>query len=178
LTVILGNTGLLQAGLPREDRRSELLAATEKAARRGAELTTKMLGFSRQTALRLQPSNLNTAIEEAVALLRRTIDPRIHLQTRPDLVILDLTMPVLSGRDALRKLVQIDPSVRVLFASGFSADHLDGPERDHVLGFVGKPYSCDDLARAVRTALDHAGDRPARPPAEVASAELDSPVYV
>src|SRR5205807_1066581 len=79
LTIILGNTGLLQASLQREDRRHELLAASEKAARRGAELTSKMLGFSRQTTLRLQAANLNTSIDEAVALLRRTIDPRIEL---------------------------------------------------------------------------------------------------
>ena len=87
LTIILGNTGLLGASMPREDGRQELLAATEKAARRGAELTRKMLGFSRRTTLHLQPFTLSASIEEAVALLRRTIDPRIDLQTRasPDL---------------------------------------------------------------------------------------------
>jgi two-component system cell cycle sensor histidine kinase/response regulator CckA len=393
LTIIIGNTALLQRTLAPEDSRQELLQHLEIAAQRGAELTAKMLGFSRQTTLRLQPSNLNTSIEEAVALLARTIDPRIHLRaipaadlwpveadpgqinqllmnlclnardampeggallletenvvlgedavrlhldarpgehvclrvkdtgtgipadvlprifdpffttkapgkgtglglamvfgivkqhqgwincrsqvgggtcfeiylprTRParnaaadtnaahqngsparghetiliaddeplvlnlgamilkrygytvkvakdgrqavelyrqslhssagnsassaneaaaagpqslfapvaaetaagriDLVILDLTMPGLSGRDAFRKLRQIDPAVRVLFASGFSADHIDREERDRVLGFVGKPYKIDDLVGAVRRALDRPREMP------------------
>src|SRR5439155_15899441 len=41
-----------------------------------------------------------------------------------DLVILDLTMPGLSGRDAYQQLLQIDPEVRVLFASGYAADEV------------------------------------------------------
>src|SRR5262249_6687107 len=43
---------------------------------------------------------------------------------RIDLVILDLTMPRLSGEDALRRMIEIDPAVRVLFSSGYFADHV------------------------------------------------------
>src|SRR5207253_9182814 len=77
LTVILGNVSLLQAGLARQDPALDLLAATEKAALRAAELTGKMLGFSRRTILRLEPVNVSTCIDQGVALLRRAIDPRI-----------------------------------------------------------------------------------------------------
>jgi PAS domain S-box-containing protein len=352
LTVILGNVSLLQTGLARQDSARDLLAATEKAALRAAELTGKMLGFSRRTTLRLEPVSLNTCIDEGVALLRRTIDPRIVLEvdkgadlwlvqadpgqinqvlmnlclnardampeggqllletgnvtldedavrlkleartgdfvrlrvrdtgrgipadimprifepfftTKPpgkgtglglamvfgivqqhqgwidcasvvndgtrfdiylprcqpeatartgvtpslcpqhgtetilladdepmirnlgrtilesygyqvhlaedglkaveiyqrekghiDLVILDLTMPQLSGRDAFRQLLQIDPEVRVLFASGYSAEHVSDLEREHILGFVAKPYRPEDLAFTVRSVLD------------------------
>src|SRR5438132_8651837 len=87
LTVILGNVSLLQAGLPKEDARRELLHATERAALRAAELTSKMLGFSRRTTLRLEPASLNYALDESVILLRRGIDPRItlHVKKCPDL---------------------------------------------------------------------------------------------
>ena len=71
-----------------------------------------------------------------------------------NLVVLDLTMPRLSGRDVLQKLVEIDPNVRVLLASGYSAEHIIELESDRILGFVGKPYRPDDLARQVRSALD------------------------
>ena len=36
----------------------------------------------------------------------------------PDLIILDLTMPRLSGRDAMRRLLAINREARILFASG------------------------------------------------------------
>jgi DNA-binding NtrC family response regulator len=71
-----------------------------------------------------------------------------------NLVVLDLTMPRLSGRDVLQKLLEIDPNVRVLLASGYSAEHIIELESDRILGFVGKPYRPDDLARQVRSALD------------------------
>jgi PAS domain S-box-containing protein len=73
---------------------------------------------------------------------------------RIDLIILDLTMPRLSGRDALRRLLKINPHTRVLLASGYSAEHITEEDHEQVLGFVSKPYRPDDLALAVRTALD------------------------
>ena len=73
---------------------------------------------------------------------------------RIDLIVLDLTMPRLSGRDALRQLLEIDADVRVLFASGYNAEHLSAEDHEQIVGFVSKPYRPDDLARVIRTALD------------------------
>ena len=61
------------------------------------------------------------------------------------LVILDMTMPRLSGRGALERLRRIDPGVRVLFASGYSADQLTEGDRVRIQGFLGKPYREHDL---------------------------------
>jgi len=44
--------------------------------------------------------------------------------------------------------------VRVLFASGYSAENVSDLEAQGALGFVQKPYVEQDLASAVRTALD------------------------
>jgi hypothetical protein len=351
LTAILGNISLLLAGVPPSDPNRELLRDTETAALRAADLTKQLLGFSRRTMLRLEPVNLNNSVQEAIRILRRTIDPRItmeinaardlwtawadpgqlnqvlinlclnardampeggkltmetanvvvdgdyaqmHLEARPgefvvlrvadtghgippeirqrifepffttkrpgqgtglglamvfgivkqhqgwidchseinqgtrfdiylprfqegaalvpepaasqvnggsetilvvddepmirnlgrtilqrqgydvllaedgqqaveiyqrekkriDLVILDLTMPRLSGRDTLRQLRQLRPDVPVLFASGYSADQMTETEREGVLGFINKPYRPQELANTVRAALN------------------------
>ncbi|HEV3259046.1 MAG TPA: PAS domain S-box protein [Gemmataceae bacterium] len=87
--------------------------------------------------------------QEAVEIFERDKD-------RIDLVILDLTMPRLSGQDAFRQMYQIDPGVRVLFSSGYSAEEAAEGSGDKILGFVNKPYRPQDLAQAVRTALDQA----------------------
>jgi PAS domain S-box-containing protein len=71
---------------------------------------------------------------------------------RIDLVILDLTMPRLSGRDTHRALLQIDPHAHVLFASGYSAANIS--EEEGVLGFISKPYRPQELANTVRAALN------------------------
>jgi CheY-like chemotaxis protein len=74
------------------------------------------------------------------------------------LIVLDLTMPRLSGHDTYKRLREIDPSVRVLFSSGYSSDQLDDAEIG--TGFVSKPYRPDDLTRAVRQALAGSGMQP------------------
>jgi CheY-like chemotaxis protein len=80
-----------------------------------------------------------------------------HEGGRIDLVILDLTMPRLSGREALRRLRRINPDVRVLFISGYSADRLGDDERRHIAGFIAKPYRERDLIQAVQEALKAPG---------------------
>lgn len=84
LTAILGNVSLLLGSKPPADPDYELLAASEQAAQRATDLTRQLLGFSRQTMLRLEPANLNASIQEIVAILRRTIDPRIAVAIEPD----------------------------------------------------------------------------------------------
>jgi PAS domain S-box-containing protein len=73
-----------------------------------------------------------------------------------DLVILDQTMPRLSGRDAFLQLRELDPSVRVLITSGYSAEPLIDTDKSHLVGFIQKPFRPDDLAQVVRRALDRA----------------------
>ncbi|MGO8880333.1 MAG: PAS domain S-box protein [Desulfomonilaceae bacterium] len=71
------------------------------------------------------------------------------------LVILDLLMPVMSGRDCLKELVKIDPSVRVLIASGFSPDtHLEEEIMRFAKGFVHKPYNISQLLTAIGSTLN------------------------
>ena len=70
-----------------------------------------------------------------------------------DLVILDMTMPRLSGREALERLRRMAPGVRVLFASGYSAEQLTDADRARIQGFVGKPFRERDLIQAVQEAL-------------------------
>jgi PAS domain S-box-containing protein len=84
----------------------------------------------------------------------QAVEAYVRARGSIDLVILDLTMPRLCGRDTFHRLREIDPEVGVLFASGFAGEQVPGEEPDRGLGFVGKPYRPDDLAQIVRTALD------------------------
>ena len=72
-------------------------------------------------------------------------------------MLLDLTMPKLSGQETFRKLRQLDPEVRVLFASGYCAEEITDEDRALIAGFVPKPYKGDDLARTIRGVLDGMG---------------------
>ena len=76
-----------------------------------------------------------------------------------DLVLMDMLMPVMSGREAFHQLKASDPDVNVLLASGY----VDEAEVQDVLragarGFMRKPYKLSDLAQKVRAILDAAGN--------------------
>jgi PAS domain S-box-containing protein len=85
LTAILGNVSLLKLDWPAAHTGQELLTAVERASQRAANLTRQLLGFSRRTLLCVQPINLHDILEEVVAILSRTIDPRIVLEVKSDL---------------------------------------------------------------------------------------------
>jgi len=76
-------------------------------------------------------------------------------KSRISLVILDLIMPEMGGKECLQKLLEIDPNVRVLFASGYSSDALMAEPTDMgARGFITKPFRVQELLYQVRRILD------------------------
>jgi two-component system cell cycle sensor histidine kinase/response regulator CckA len=71
-----------------------------------------------------------------------------------DLVVLDLSMPGLSGREVFRRLKAFNPGVKVLFTSGQVDELAAQAQEDPAQGCIGKPYRSEELARMVRAALD------------------------
>ena len=72
-----------------------------------------------------------------------------------DLLLTDLVMPGMSGRELAERLVAIRPGLRVLYTSGYAEDmavHRGIAERG--IAFLPKPYSMQSLAQRVREVLD------------------------
>lgn len=71
-----------------------------------------------------------------------------------DAVLLDYTMPGLTGLEVLQELRQFAPNLRVVFSSGYALEHevqqfLDAGAR----AFLPKPYRPRDLVQAIQRAL-------------------------
>jgi NarL family two-component system response regulator LiaR len=80
----------------------------------------------------------------------------------PDVLLLDLAMPVLDGLGALRRLRERAPGVRVLVLTSFGEDdRVFAALRGGAAGFLLKDTEPGDLVRAIRTA--HAGHAPLSP---------------
>jgi CheY-like chemotaxis protein len=70
------------------------------------------------------------------------------------LVLLDLTMPVMSGEEALHHMQSINPHVRVLLTSGYN--EVEAVRRfsgKGLAGFIQKPFTAAALAEKVKEAL-------------------------
>jgi CheY-like chemotaxis protein len=88
---------------------------------------------------------------------------------RPDLIVLDLNMPRMSGAELLSVLKSDDDlrsiPVVVLTTSG-APEHIEAAYRDHASAYVIKPLSLDEFTEAVRDINDffrHTAARPPRP---------------
>jgi PAS domain S-box-containing protein len=85
---------------------------------------------------------------------REALDVFEKQRTRIDLVILDLIMPEMGGRQCLDALLKLDPNVKVLIASGYSDTGQTGDMTETAAkGFVSKPYQMKQMLEAVRKAL-------------------------
>jgi CheY-like chemotaxis protein len=69
------------------------------------------------------------------------------------LVVLDLTMPTLSGVDTLAQLLQINPDLKAIISSGYESRGEDLPPMHFPAVFLNKPYRPAELMAAVRQAL-------------------------
>jgi len=71
------------------------------------------------------------------------------------LVITDMGLPVMTGTDEFIKLKEIDPNVKVIFASGFFEPDIKSElMADGGCGFIQKPYDPNDILRMIRQILD------------------------
>ncbi|OGV82306.1 MAG: hypothetical protein A3K19_25065 [Lentisphaerae bacterium RIFOXYB12_FULL_65_16] len=70
-----------------------------------------------------------------------------------DLLILDMVMPQMNGRDTFHAMKTINPGVRALLSTGFSVDgEAQTILNEGVLGYVGKPYRYRELVAAIAQA--------------------------
>ena len=71
-----------------------------------------------------------------------------------DLVLMDLTMPKMSGPECFQRLRAIDPDLRVLISSGYSLDvDAENLLKGKATGFLPKPYDLNQLMESVERAL-------------------------
>jgi PAS domain S-box-containing protein len=76
-------------------------------------------------------------------------------ETRIDLLLTDVIMPTMNGKELSERLRAMRPGVRVLFTSGYTADAIAHRGMlDPGIDFLEKPYTLDALATKIRDALD------------------------
>ena len=140
---VLAESGAAQSATPGESmpRGTETVLVVEDAA--------SLRAVIRQVLMRLGYQVLDAADGElALKLAERHRGPI-------QLLLTDVVMPVLGGRQLMERLAKLRPETKVLFTSGYTDDAV---VRHGVLEagipFLQKPFTPDGLARAVRDVLD------------------------
>ncbi len=93
------------------------------------------------------------AAAEALALCEQP-------EQRVDLVLTDMVMPEMGGRELAERLAELRPNLPVLFMSGYTGGTKHDDGRPGEERFLQKPFSPAELARKVKTALGGQRGRP------------------
>jgi PAS domain S-box-containing protein len=81
---------------------------------------------------------------------------------RIDLLLTDLVMPRLSGRELATRIRAMRPSIRVLFMSGYADEAINrNGSLEPGAAFLAKPFTAAELAKRVRETLDTPATVPA-----------------
>jgi len=115
-----------------------LIVDDEEAIRALVEFTLTHLGYEVAGA---------ESAQQGVDLYRE----KLEAGERFDAVILDLTLPGgMGGKEALKKLIEIDPTVNAIVSSGYATDATMSRYQDFGFrGVIAKPYEASELGRTV-----------------------------
>ncbi len=149
---IMWNSGGLPPG---DDFRSRENGASGDASQKGpvtvlaVDDDTFFRGLT-EALLKKNGYNVITAEDGEDALFKfRTNLEEIHL------VILDMMMPGKNGRETYEEIRKLSPGTRVLFASGYTKEHLDTAGMlGEGLDFINKPMTPREFLEKVREVLD------------------------
>jgi two-component system cell cycle sensor histidine kinase/response regulator CckA len=120
-----------------------LIVDDEEAIRALVEFTLERLGY--------KVSQAESALE-GVELYRQ----KLEAGERFDAVILDLTLPGgMGGKEALKRLIEIDPTVNAIVSSGYAMDATMSRYQDFGFrGVIAKPYEAAELGKIVHEVIE------------------------
>jgi DNA-binding NarL/FixJ family response regulator len=127
---------------------------SSSCARRSAPDPIRVLLVDDHAILRdglRQLLQLEPGIEVLAEAANGEIAARLASELKPDVIVMDLSMPVQGGAEATKQIVERDPNARVLALSAHSdATYARAVLSNGAAGYVLKLSACDELVRAIR----------------------------
>ena len=76
---------------------------------------------------------------------------QIYLEVKPDLVLMDLIMPNMDGKEALKQLLTIDPEAKVVLCSSLGQQALITESmKIGAMGFIVKPFEVNGMLDVIK----------------------------
>ncbi|MGQ9629523.1 MAG: response regulator [bacterium] len=79
----------------------------------------------------------------------------MYKELKPDLVVMDINMPVMDGLEAVREIKRIDSSAKIIMCSTEGdPETVKRSIEEGVVDFVTKPYTRKEVIEALQNALE------------------------
>jgi CheY-like chemotaxis protein len=153
----VGEGTLVKVYLPRLETEHEIASTSDADALRGSET---ILVAEDEDGVRELLRKVLTEFGYTVLTARHGRDALLlagDRRTDIDMLVTDVVMPEMSGRELVETLRDRQPGLRVLYISGYTDDEvvqrgISGSE----VAFLRKPFASEELVRRVRAVLDAA----------------------
>ncbi len=77
-----------------------------------------------------------------------------YKELRPDIIVLDITMPYMNGLEAMRKIFEFDPNAKIIICSALGQQQLIIEAiKAGVKDFIVKPFKKERMISAIKKAL-------------------------
>ena len=130
---------MVSSGVAATGNETILLVEDEKAILTMTSMMLERLGYTVLTA---------STPDQAISISQ-------SYSSRIDLLMTDVVMPEMSGRNLAEKLLQLNPNLKCLYMSGYTANVIaHHGVLDKGVHFIHKPFSKQDLAAKLREVLD------------------------
>lgn len=87
--------------------------------------------------------------DRAIEIVREYKGP-IHM------LMTDVIMPGMNGRELALNIMPLQPDIKLLFMSGYTADIIsENGVLDRGINFIQKPFVWNELGKKIRSILDH-----------------------
>jgi PAS domain S-box-containing protein len=151
-----GTTFLLYLPVPLESKNQKETLKSEVKLMQGGSETILVVEDEELLREALQSSLESNGYKVVLAVDgREAVDIYHERYKEIALVLSDIGLPKLNGVDVFSRLKEINPKVRVVFASGFiSVDSRTELLKGGVKEFIQKPYLMDEVFQVVRAILD------------------------
>jgi len=73
----------------------------------------------------------------------------LYEKSKPDLVLLDLSMPEMCGCETSKKIHDADPNAKVLLMTGMEDEKCVHGEKVQNIGFLKKPFTIDEIEKTI-----------------------------
>lgn len=76
---------------------------------------------------------------------------QIYLEVKPDIVLMDIIMPDMDGKEALQKILTMDPEAKIVICSSIGQQaFITESMKIGAMGFIVKPFEPDGMLDVIR----------------------------
>ena len=75
-----------------------------------------------------------------------------YKENKPDIIFMDVKMPVLDGYEAFKKIMEISKDAKIIFTSGYAIDdeRFQSAKKSGLCGILTKPFEISALIKMIK----------------------------